>query len=342
LIFIPAAGYIIPMTDTVQSLGQFFIISFPEERPSDRTLHFITDNNIGGIIVFAHHCRDIDNLKSWLRELKDSRGPDFLIAVDQEGGRVQRLRNRFPGLEAPRYYGYHNLEKQYRSDLFRTCEQLRELGINYNLVPGVDLFDSDENHVLDSRTFGDDIGLVARFARLTIAIHHEQGLLTAAKHFPGLGRSEGDPHNVLAEADLSEEEFFEHEIKPFRMAIDEGVDSVMVSHLMMPQIDEKPSIISEKVISGWLKTGLAFSGPAVTDDLLMQGAWQALSFPAVVEKSFMAGSDLLLFGADLKKAREAFEFFTERAAHGAVSSERLSDARQRIAKLRRKLTDWYG
>ena len=315
--------------------GGFFVISFPEAVPSDETLYLIQDRKIGGIILFADHCDDQVSLKSWLKDLKRSLDYKLIVAVDQEGGRVRRFRRGFPMLEAPRYYAYHNKLPQYRSDLGRICERLFETGINFNLVPTVDLFDSEEGHVLDSRTFSDRIDLVTAFARATIEIHHAQGLACCAKHFPGLGRSTGDPHRVLAVSDLTENDFFETELETFRDAINAGVDGVMVTHLSAPEIDSRPALVSPLMIEGWLKDRLGFTGPVVTDDLLMTGAIEAASTNAAVE-SFAAGADLMIFGQDLDKTKEALDLFERARSDGRFDSDRIKDAQRRVGAFREK------
>jgi len=312
--------------------GRFFVVSFPRRRPTDSELYFIQDHAIGGIILFADHCRDIDDLKSWLADFKKSSRYPLIVAVDQEGGRVRRFRQGFPDLEAPRYYGYRRLYDRYTADLARVCEALYEVGVNVNLVPVVDLFDSEKGHVLDSRTFSDDRETVARFAEMTIDIHHSQGLLTCAKHFPGLGRSAGDPHHMLSSVEISEDDFFETELGPFSDAIGHGVDGVMVTHLKADKVDMVPSIVSKRIISGWLKEKLSFAGPVITDDLLMEGAARASSFPQVVVDSFAAGSDMLLFGQKFNKAAEAFDLFAEAIDSGRIERSRFDDAAGRIKR----------
>jgi len=315
------------------NIGKNFIVSFPGEIPGDAVLYFIQDNGIGGIILFADHCRDRDSLKSWLNDFKKSLGRPLLVAVDQEGGRVRRFTSRFPMLESPRYYGHREDIKGYRDDLARVCEQLRETGVNFNLVPSVDLFDTDPDHVLDTRTFSDNPEIVSRFARATLEVHQQMGLLTCAKHFPGLGRSRGDPHLTRAVADLSAKDFEEIELPPFADIIEAGVPSVMVTHLSLPGIDENPAIMSETIINGWLKGKLGFRGAVVTDDLLMKGAADFEDIENLPGRAFAAGADLLLFGQDLKQARRAFETFHEQWHSERFSEERRKDAGYRVNKL---------
>ncbi len=315
--------------------GRFFIVSFPETVPKDDTLYTILDNKLAGIILFAEHCREIDILKSWLAELRHSAAPGFLVAVDQEGGRVQRLTRRFPELEAPRYYGHHGYLDRYTSDLSRVCEKLYEIGINFNLVPTVDLFDSGQGHVLDGRTFGDDPETVVHFARATIEVHHRMGLLCCAKHFPGLGRSSGDPHIEIANTDLTTEEFKNRELKPFADCIEHDVDTIMVTHLKMPQVDEKISLYSHTVVSDWLKQDLRWSGPVISDDLLMTAAAAASSAPAA--ESFAAGVDILLYGRDIDALSPALDQFTAWCQTGRISTHRVNDADKRLQWLKKRV-----
>jgi len=325
------------MDVTAKHIGSFFIVSFPEKIPGDETLYFLQDKRIGGIILFADHCRDQDSLKSWLADFTKTLGRPLITAVDQEGGRVRRFTRGFPRLESPRYYGSRRRLALYRSDLSRVCERLYEIGINLNLVPVVDLFDAEKGHVLDTRTFSDKPDVVSRFARLTIDVHRQQGLLTCAKHFPGLGRSGGDPHLILSTADLDENDFNETELPPFKDVIEYGVDAVMVTHLAIPKVDQHPAVVSKKIIGGWLKEKLAFSGPAITDDLLMTGAADIDATPDLVARSFEAGADLLLFGQNLKESRLAFNVFEEAWEVERFAPQRIADAEKRVEQLLRKL-----
>jgi len=325
------------MDVTAKHIGSFFIVSFPEKIPDDETLYFLQDKRIGGIILFADHCCDKDSLKSWLADFTKTLGRPLIIAVDQEGGRVRRFMRGFPRLESPRYYGSRRRLTLYRSDLSRVCERLFEIGINLNLVPVVDLFDTEKGHVLDTRAFSAKRDVVSRFARLTIDVHRQQGLLTCAKHFPGLGRSEGDPHFILSTADLDENDFNETELPPFKDVIEYGVDAVMVTHLAVPKVDSHPAVVSNKIIGGWLKERLAFSGPVITDDLLMTGAADIDSTPDLAARSFEAGADLLLFGQNLKDTRCAFDVFNEVWDAGRFAPGRIADAEKRLEQLLRKL-----
>jgi beta-N-acetylhexosaminidase len=317
--------------------GLCFIISFPEDIPGDATLYFIQDNHIGGIILFTDQCRDADSLKSWLTDFKKTLGRPLMVAVDQEGGRVCRFTGNFPRLESPRYYGNRGDLSEYRSDLARVCERLYEIGININLVPTVDLLDTKAGHVLDTRTFSDDPEVAGRFARATLDVHRQQGLLTCAKHFPGLGRSEGDPHLVPAVAELSEDDFNRVELPPFKNIIDYGVDAVMVTHLTIPKVDESPAIVSKKIIDGWLKKKLEFPGAVITDDLLMEAALEINPIENLVVDSFEAGNDLLLFGQNLKQTQKAFEAFSEAWEGNRFDKSRMTDAIKRVDTIRKKV-----
>jgi beta-N-acetylhexosaminidase len=317
--------------------GKYFIISFLEELPSDDTLFFIQDNQISGIILFANHCEDKDSLKSWLSDFKKSLGRKLIVAIDQEGGRVRRFKRNFPELESPRYYGHHNKFELYRDDLKRVCEKLFETGININLVPTVDLFDSDSKHVLDTRTFSDDPEIVSRFAQATIEIHHETGLLCCGKHFPGLGRSENDPHLSLSQCDLTQKEFFEFELNPFSDIISYGVDSIMVTHLNIPNVDENPAVVSRVVINDWLKQKLKFDKAVITDDLLMSGALDIDTAPNLASRAFEAGADFLLFGQKLKETKNIYRDFTEKMAIDYFSIRRIEDAAMRTNNLMHQL-----
>lgn len=325
------------MDVTSTHIGSFFIVSFPEPVPRDDTLYFLQDNCIAGILLFADHCADQDKLREWLADFKKSLHSPLIVAVDQEGGRVCRFGRNFPALESPRWYGEGMRLPQYRADLARVCEELFETGVNLNLVPVVDLFDAGDGHVLDTRSFSDKPEVVARFAAETIAIHHDQGLMTCAKHFPGLGRTVGDPHEVLTTTELTEKDFWEVELPPFREAIAAGADAVMVTHLSAPKADEAPAVVSYKIMSGWLKENLSFPGAVITDDLLMEGASHVDASPRLAARSFEAGADLLLFGRDLKRTREMFDVFSDLWQAGRFTPDRIRDAIHRVEQFLKRV-----
>ena len=324
----------------MEETGRHYIISFPEPIPRDETLYFIQDQGIAGLILFAEHCVDQAALKSWLSELKKSVAYPLIVAVDQEGGRVSRFTRQFPMLEAPHYYGTNNLIDQYRDDLERVCERLSDIGVNLNLVPTVDLFDTEIGHVLDTRTFSADPEAVIRFARATIDVHRRHRLCCCGKHFPGLGQSRGDPHHLPAISDRDEKMFFEVELKPFQAIIDYGVDSIMVTHLDIPLVDRRPAVASPKIIGSWLKAELAFAGPVITDDLHMAGASAVAEDNSLAGLVFDAGADLLLFGRNLDRTREMLSRFHDDWQEGRFGAERKKDALERVERLRRRLLDF--
>jgi len=321
------------------AIGQLFVIGYPEVDPSHEFLDFLRTEQIGGVILFADNCSDAnrlhDNIDHIARLFPEESKP--LIAIDQEGGRVCRLRGNPAEYGAAADYGDDGDIEGFTRDYRAAARHMVELGINLNLAPVADLTLAADNTCLDGRCFGREGDVVSSFVARSVAIAHECELLCCLKHFPGLGAAEIDPHLAMATADYDESIWYSRERGPFQAGIDAGVDLVMTTHLQLPRVEERLATGSRRIVTDWLRQGLGFEGAVVTDDLCMQGA-TALGTPGErCLAALDAGHDLLLFGQDFTAVRQAYDELRSFVSDGRVNGDRIASAGARVAALKLKL-----
>ncbi|MCM3660272.1 hypothetical protein M3148_04575 [Georgenia satyanarayanai] len=265
---------------------------------------------------------------------------DVLLATDEEGGDVTRL----DYLVGSGYPG--NLALGHVDEVGRTAAvasaigaELRSVGVNVNLAPSVDVNSDPRNPVIGVRSFGQDPKLVARHGAAFVRGLQAAGVAATAKHFPGHGATVVDSHLGLPVVDVDEQTFRRRELPPFAAAIAAGVELVMSSHVVFPVLDSEPATHSRRLLGDLLRGELGFDGVVITDALDMAGALGQGGLPAAAVRALAAGSDLLLLGArDGKELRTEIHAAVSEALHsGVLSLERLHQAGERVAALRRRV-----
>jgi len=229
-----------------------------------------------------------------------SKDGKLLIAVDQEGGRVQRLKSKYG------FYGkfskakeMHKLsDEQVNKHYDKMGAELKSVGINYNLAPDVDLAINKKNHVIYGlgRSFGSDPKQVAHYANIFMNAMHNNGVLTSLKHFPGHGSSMGDTHKGFVDVTKLWKTI---ELEPYRL-LAQTADTVMVAHVFNKNLDAKyPATLSAKTVNGKLRQEFGFNGVVITDDLQMGAINKKYGLKNTLKLAIGAGNDILLFGNQL-------------------------------------------
>lgn len=304
----------------------------------DGTVSLIRDCNLGGIILFSRNILDPIQLAELCRDLQreawNARGVPLFLAVDQEGGRVARLRDpftSFPG-NAAIGAGPESLKKAEEFGSV-TAWEMSLVGLNMDLAPVVDVQKGEIERHLQGRSFGEDSQKVALLGRTVIKALQENGIMAVAKHFPGLGLARVDPHLHLPIIDTEKEEIDKVNLVPFRAAIDQGVTAIMTSHAVYPALDpEHPATLSRHILTNLLRNAMGFQGLVMTDDLEM-GAIAAQR--PVAEAAFLgfdAGADILLICKDQGNVVEGFSVLRDRMLEGRISEERMLTSLERVER----------
>jgi beta-N-acetylhexosaminidase len=252
---------------------------------------------VGSVILFSRNYLNPQQLIALCAEIRAIRAPHLLIAVDQEGGRVQRFRDGFTRLPAVRLLG-RQLDADRREGLLAAhsvgwlmAAELRTVGVDFSFAPCVDL-DYGLSEVIGDRAFHGDPDTVGALAAAYLAGMREAGMAAVAKHFPGHGAVTADSHVALP-IDRRELADMEPDLRPYRLLIDNQLPGVMVAHVEYPAVDALPASLSKRWIGEILRGSLGFHGCVFADDLTMAGAAAFGPAPELVRRAVEAGCDVL-------------------------------------------------
>lgn len=264
---------------------------------SEEDIELISQPEVGGLILFTRNYTDrarLICLTSHVRELRD----DLIIAVDQEGGRVQRFRNEFETLPSLQKIG--DLARSFPEESEQICFSLGWLmavdilsvGIDISFAPVLDL-DRDSCPAISDRSFSENPEEAVHMCRAYIAGMKEAGMASTAKHFPGHGSVDVDSHLDLPLDERSLSEVRSHDLIPF-MALSSEYDAVMPSHIKFPNIDDQSVGFSRYWLQQVLRDEMSFDGVIFSDDLTMEGAAASGSYSDRARLALDAGCDMLL------------------------------------------------
>lgn len=322
-----------------EDAGRVLVAGYPSGDPPASLVRALAEDALGGVILFKRNLVDGPaGAAAQIRALAVGSARTPLVAVDQEGGRVQRL--RAPLLELPpmRALGARDDVALTRRAARALGRQLAAIGINVDLAPVLDVDTNPNNPVIGDRSFGADPHLVARHGVAFARGLADAGLLACGKHFPGHGDTEKDSHFDLPALahDLARLEAVE--LVPFRAAVGE-VGAVMTAHIVFRALDpDRPATLSRRVIAGLLRERLGYRGLVVSDDLEMKAIADHYAIGEAVVGAIRAGCDLLLICAQVELVDEARAALAAEAARDAAFATRLAEAIARVDAARARLS----
>lgn len=324
-------------------------ISIDENSP---IVEDIRKYHIGGVVLFDYDVprdtayRNIsspEQVRQLTQDLQKFANIPLIIAIDQEGGKVARLKPRYgfeQSVSAQQLGSLQNADST-RKYARQTGETLSELGINTNLAPVVDVNINPQNPVIGGieRSFSADPEVVSRQAKIYIETLHEYGIITTLKHFPGHGSSKDDSHlGVVDVTDYWEQK----ELVPYQNLIDSGTaDIVMTAHIFNAKLDSTyPATLSKPIITGILRDSLEFEGVVMSDDLQMKAIRTQYGLKETIKMSIQAGVDILSFANnsifDAEITAKAHRIIKELVEEKTITEKRIDQSYQRIMKLKRK------
>ncbi|MGV3773108.1 MAG: glycoside hydrolase family 3 protein [Verrucomicrobiales bacterium] len=339
-----------------QKIGQMLIVGFRglSVRQSDIVFKDVAERNIGGVIFFDQEMADRSlqerNVRSpeQVRELTDflqegSETP-LLIAIDQEGGRVNRLKKDygFPETLSHEELGHINDLQFTEEHARKIAKVLQTVGINLNIAPVVDLDANPNNPIIKGkkRSFSSDPEMVAAHAAAFIKGHRAHGILTCPKHFPGHGSAAGDTHLGMVNVT---DTWRDEELLPYRRLIGSGLcDLVMSAHVYNSRLDPNhPATLSVSILTGMLRHELGFRGLILSDDMEMRAITSHYGLEKAVLMAIEAGIDLLCFGNNMSFdpniAAKVISIISQHVNKGNLSEERIDQSFKRIQKIKK---DW--
>lgn len=336
------------MRDTVRKVGQCAMIGFTGHTVPPEVRRLIRDFGVGQLILFRRNVDSPEQVAELVRELqsvaRDARQElPLLVGVDQEGGRVARLREPWTLWPPARALGQTGDEQLARQMGEALAAELSACGIRLDFTPVMDVDTNPKNPVIGDRSFGDDPQLVGRMGVALIHGLQDGGVAACAKHFPGHGDTDLDSHFDLPAVDHSRARLEEVELPPFRMAIEAGVASFMTAHVIVRELDDTvPATLSPKVVDGLLRKELKFDGVIYTDDLEMKAVSGRWGYADAAVMAMKAGCDALPVCSKHDAQVEAMEGLIRAVESGQLPWARLDDAYARVRRLKHRFALPYG
>lgn len=329
---------------------------------NDEVRQIMEDYRFGAVIYFANNIKTTEETfrltKAFQEAATKDGGIPLFIAADQEGGSVYRLGSgtALPGnMALGATYSAYGTGYAYEAGKIIGSE-LSTLGINTNLAPVVDVNSNPNNPVIGLRSYSDDAELVGQLASAQTAGMASYDVIGCVKHFPGHGDTAMDSHYGLPLVDQSLEELRDNELKPYEIAINEGIQMVMVAHILYPQLEQDrvlsqktgemealPATLSDDIITGLLKEEMGFGGVVITDAMNMAGITDTFSETQAAVLAILAGVDMLCMPTtgiyspeDMSKIDAIIDSIAQAVDSGVLPMSRIDDAVTRILTVKKE------
>lgn len=339
-----------------EKVGQLLFVHFHGNEANEEARQLIQELHVGGIIYYnwangLSSPSQVQHLTQGLQEFaqKAAHSIPLFIAVDQEGGVVNRLKKGFTIFPGHYALGQTGEFQWGEESAWMMGQEMKAVGISLNFAPVVDIYTQPANPVIGIRAFSSDPKLVAKWGEYALRGYKKSGVIATLKHFPGHGDVQVDSHEALPMIRKTGDVLDQIELYPFRLLAPQA-DVIMTAHLLIPELDSEQCVtFSKKAVDGVLRKQFHFSGIIMTDSLAMAGALsQVSSLEQAVLKSLEAGHDLILLGGKqlldsqaglefgVADIRHVQQFLIEAVKLGKISEERINESVARILDVKKK------
>jgi beta-N-acetylhexosaminidase len=296
---------------------------------TDLERRILRDTTPYAVVLFGRNIGDPKQFRELVREVKSLAKVPPLFMIDEEGGRVDRLRHLIPGLPSAETFGEGERPAELAQWFGRVIGMaLRYFDVEVDLAPVVDVRAAESPKGLERRTFGGDPETVVELAGAFMRGVHSAGVATCLKHFPGIGTGSADPHYGATVIDVSLDDLARRDLIPFaRLGNEAG--AIMIGHGTHPRIDEPdlPATLSHRITTDVLREITGFKGLAVTDDMEMHAVSDLGSYESITDRALLAGNDVVLFCSHIERVPDLQRHVRERAARDAAYGKRVAGAR---------------
>jgi beta-N-acetylhexosaminidase len=318
----------------MDNIGQLVMSGIKGIALEDDEAKFLESENIGGVILFAHNYESPAQLAELVNSIQKCRSEyPLFIAVDQEGGRVQRFKNGFTILPPMHKLSETGSPKICFELHQQIAAELKACGVNLNFGPVCDIWTNPNNKVIGDRAFGNNPDIVSNFISSVIRGYQTNGIIACAKHFPGHGDTTKDSHYDLPYVKTDMDTLMSREIVPFRKAVKSRVEMVMMGHLVVDAIDtEFPCSLSKKA-HHFLREELKYTKVIVSDDMEMKAIENHFPTGQAAQMALLAGTDIIIYRS-MEKARIAMEALKKAKSDKSIRIEEFTPKIQRVNDLK--------
>ena len=321
---------------TEEKIGQMMMVSIPGTTLTPAAAAWLKEHHIGGVVLLGSNVITATQTKTFIHDLqtqaRSANDPLFFIAVDQEGGIV----SRFPFLSQMTAQKDIKDSNEAERVANERGKELRDLGVNINFSPVLDIPQSSKDFIAN-RSFSGDAKTVASKGNGMLQGYAQAGIIATPKHFPGHGGTLMDSHKNLPILD-DQIQPWQERILPFREAVAHGAPLIMVGHLLTPSVDsEYPATLSSRIMTDVLRKDMGYLGVIITDDLAMGAITQSHTLPDGALRATNAGADILLMMQHTTGHTAVFKALVRAVNTGEISPQQLNQHLIRVLILKNKL-----
>lgn len=323
-----------------EKVGQMIIVGMDTNYITERIKLMITKYKIGGIILYRKNFNTYQEMLALIQQLKALNKGNKIplwIAIDQEGGRVNRMPKEILNLPAANQIVEKGGMEQVEKSATIIGEILKQSGYHVNFAPVLDIKRFRDNHAIGDRCYGKTKEDVTKYGITVMKKLQEKGILSVIKHFPGHGATKQDSHYFLPIIKERMEVIEREDMYPFEQAIKNGAEAVLVGHLFIKNVTGMyPASLSKKFIGKYLRKKNRYNGLIVTDDLKMRAIKFFYGADLAVRKAFEAGNDVIVFRFNQEEEKQVIEKMINRVKEGKIKEGRINRSIRRIIKMKQK------
>lgn len=323
----------------MREIGQLLIGSFPGVAVSAELRALAKEFDLGGAILFSRNVEAPEQVAELAADIESlGRSMPAWVSVDQEGGRVARLKEPFTRWPPMTVLGRADSEPLAERFARALARELRAVGITLDYAPVLDIHTNPDNPVIGDRALSDTADAVGRLGGAIVRGLQSEGVAACGKHFPGHGDTSTDSHLELPLVEHPPDRLRRVEFEPFRAAIRERVAFVMTAHVLVPALDaQRPATLSPAIVQRLLRDELQYDGVILSDDLEMKAVSRHTPVPEAAVQAIAAGCDaVLVCSGDVELQAATLEALVKAAEAGEISAARLDDAVQRLRRAKER------
>lgn len=322
-----------------EKIGQMIIIGLDTKITDELLEKIINKYKVGGVLLYKKNYKDYEEMVSLVNKIKEinrkNKIPIF-ISIDQEGGRVNRMPNEFKNLPVASKLA----EKSKEEDFVKmsgeiTGEMLNKLGIDMDFAPVLDIKRFKDDHAIGDRAYSENVEKVSKYGIEYMKALQKNNIISVVKHFPGHGATKEDSHFKLPKIKKELKKLEEEDIKPFKEAIKNKVDGILIGHLKISKLTlNLPASMSRRFITKYLRKKYRFNGLVISDDVRMKAIRLRYGKNNAVKKAFLACNDIVIFKYD--NDIRVIDNIIKLVKENKIEIKRVNNSVRRILKVKQK------